>query len=404
MERTERDAATLEEVLCEYPELREELEPLLKLAQDLRALPKVRAPESLRTSRRPVFASRDARAGSSISRWRLYPIDRLAAAPWGAALPRLAAAIALTFILLGGVATVSAGSLPDEPLYPVKLAIEDLQLAVAPSPQAQMELELHFTARRLEEVETAVLQGRVESAQRGLALYEERVAKLHIQTEPASTVTDSIDPERLKAGLERQQEVLNRVLHKLPEQAQPAALRAMEASKQPRGGVGRPANELKGGAIKPEGAVETPQIPAATATPEMLLITPTDGDRGGQGKAKGNAASKERGNNQDGERKSDERERPARGGSSPESRSEEKRRTEEKQLPTQAPAPATPTATVVSLAPMPQATRAVPAKDGARAPGQPDYQREQMDVAPPATAKATPEPRGKRRNGVGPNP
>ena len=44
----EKDGATLEEALSLYPGLRAELEPLLSLPAEMKAMPKVEAPASLR--------------------------------------------------------------------------------------------------------------------------------------------------------------------------------------------------------------------------------------------------------------------------------------------------------------------------------------------------------------------
>lgn len=408
LERTEQDDATLEEVLCEYPELRGELEPLLKLAYDLRALPKVRAPESLRTSRRPYFSHNGTRVGSLRSRWHLLrPVDGLVATPWGPALARLAACIALAFILLGGVAVASASSLPEGALYPVKLAMEDLQLAAAPSPQARMRLEMHFADRRLEEVETAVRQGRVESAQRGLALYEERIAKLLDRAESTSTVADDADTDRLQAGLERQNEILNRVLHQIPEQAQPSVLRAMELSKQGRSGVDRSVDGQKDdGIFKQEKAAETSQKPAGTSTPGMpTSVSDVDIVPGSQGKkAEGNPIPRnDKESTKDSGREPEQKEhRPSRGGTSSELRSNEKQRPEvEMKQPAPTSLPVTPTATEITPEKKHPTPENVPLKVGAPISGQPDQRREQESTASPATATDTPDPRSESGNGVG---
>ena len=279
LERMERGDATLEEALRTYPGLRSELEPLLLLAQQLRALPKVTAPESLRTSRRPVFSAlpRDVAPGI----WpRLFSRPRVCVAPaWGAPLVRLAAAFAATLLLLGGTAIASAGSLPEEPLYPLKLAVENLQLAIAPSPQARAELEMRFAARRLEEVEAASRQGKVEAVQRGLILYEERLEKVLESAESSPVPADGEVGQRLQQSLDRQQEVLSEVYSQVPEQAQPSILHAMEVSKRgrERAEEARAAHDKVKPTTQSDVEAALPPDPTATAGAPTSTVAPEGG-------------------------------------------------------------------------------------------------------------------------------
>ncbi|MGI5837498.1 MAG: DUF5667 domain-containing protein, partial [Chloroflexota bacterium] len=411
LERMERDDATLEEVVREYPELRGELEPLLKLAQGLRALPRVRAPESLRSSRRPVFPSHDTHTGILFPRWRrIQPSAKLATVIWCSALTRLAAGITLVFLLLGGVAVASANSLPDETLYTVKLAIEDLQLATASNPQTQVELEMQFASRRLEEVEAAVRQGRVESAQRGLDLYQERVTKLLDRVEPASEADDGAVLGSLQVGLERQQEVLSRVLHQLPEQAQSSALRAMEVSGKAWVSANKPSNEPKGpGSSKPKKAVEASNPPTATAVPGTHISMPIaesapgmppgtpsiDSDRGPQGKAKGHTASENKNENaQNNGRKPEQKEQQLSPGESSSATRGEKNQPSknEKKEAIASPTPAASTATTAS--PITATPSPLPdhPKDEETPSEQADRWRGQKDGTPQSTATTTATP------------
>ena len=66
----------------------------------------------------------------------------------------LVAAVLAAILLLATATTVYAaqGSLPDEPLYPVKTLSEDALLALTPSSRAQLSLTLAYTDRRLAEM------------------------------------------------------------------------------------------------------------------------------------------------------------------------------------------------------------------------------------------------------------
>lgn len=257
LEKLERGEATLEEALGAYPELRAELQPLLALGQELRSIPKPTAPERLRGSRRPVFADRSRVAGP---RWLAWEMGRVLLRPTPFA--RLAAGLAAATLLMGGTMVASAGSLPAEPLYPVKLAVEGVQLALTPDPQRRAEMEMQFADRRLAEVEAAAQQGKLEAVQQGLALYEERVESAlgQTQAEPETATT-------LRESLSRQQEVLSRVYTKLPAAAQPAVLHAMEASKRGTS----PGDEKEDGAPKAKG---TPRPVPASEGSDQAGATP----------------------------------------------------------------------------------------------------------------------------------
>ena len=77
----------------------------------------------------------------------------------------LAAATAASLILVlggGGAVVSSASALPGQPLYPVKLAVEDARTAVVRAgadPQSQVSLQTELAGRRLEEAETLAGRG-----------------------------------------------------------------------------------------------------------------------------------------------------------------------------------------------------------------------------------------------------
>jgi len=89
---------------------------------------------------------------------RAYGLLALLAAP----APHLVRAI-VSFALVAGVvasATVaSADALPDEPLYAMKIASEQLRLALAVSPEDRAAVELSMAQHRLAEAERLALSG-----------------------------------------------------------------------------------------------------------------------------------------------------------------------------------------------------------------------------------------------------
>ena len=267
----ESGEASLEEALRAYPELRPELEPLLSLAVELRSMPRISAPESLRSLRRPVFASaahdRDARPRMPLG-WRI-----LRPSPaWVAPLARLAAGLILAFLLLGGTMVASADSLPEEPLYPLKLALENAQLALTSDPVARAELEMQFAGRRLQEVELAARQGKTAAVEQGLALYERQIEGA---VDRAQTATQSpTESRQLQDALARQQEVLERVYQQVPAAAQPAILHAIQASQK---GAAQSGKESGNQGEKGSETTHSPQGTSAPQPPGRVLPSEAPG-------------------------------------------------------------------------------------------------------------------------------
>lgn len=132
--------ATIEQCLAEYPDLVEELKPLL-----LTALA-VKKAVSLQPS--TEVASR--------VRYRINSEINTAKVKRGFSFnPRWAITIAgILVFLLGGSGTLAAAasSMPDSALYPVKLATEEIQVKLTPSKIARAELFVKQADRRVAEI------------------------------------------------------------------------------------------------------------------------------------------------------------------------------------------------------------------------------------------------------------
>ena len=59
----------------------------------------------------------------------------------------------LGFGVAGGTAITAADSLPDSPMYPVKLAMEDVQLAMVGDTETAVSLHTDLAAGRLRETQ-----------------------------------------------------------------------------------------------------------------------------------------------------------------------------------------------------------------------------------------------------------
>jgi hypothetical protein len=140
--------------------------------------------------------------------------------------------LVIVFLTSGlGVVRASADSLPGDSLYGVKLASEQIQLAVSFSPETDAELLVGFAGERLVEAEQLVNLGRYEDLEQallGLDTTLDAIAKLDFsgdEPEPGSLAL-------IEAKLGKHISVLNRVLEQVPENAKAAIERAIEHSNQ----------------------------------------------------------------------------------------------------------------------------------------------------------------------------
>ena len=126
-----------------------QLEPLLRLAREIKALPRPEPnPRALRATqarvREAAMLKKEARRGGIFPGWLTGQRVSLAF------IRVLAAVIAVAVIGFGTVAA-SADSLPHSPLYPVKRATERVQLFLTFNASGRAHLHLSFAERRLDE-------------------------------------------------------------------------------------------------------------------------------------------------------------------------------------------------------------------------------------------------------------
>ncbi len=107
--------------------------------------------------------------------------------------PLIARGVALTALLvtLGLGATVaSADTLPDDLLYPVKVASESVRLALAAAPEDRAEVELSIAEHRLGEAERLATSGRTSDALVAAAVYSQHIAWAAAELAPGADTSD----------------------------------------------------------------------------------------------------------------------------------------------------------------------------------------------------------------------
>jgi len=158
---------TLEKVLADYADRADELRPLLITARTISKPIYVPGAARARSQARFLEAARQARqAKANQARKRLAYDLRQPVLLWRWLPLRIVAALSLVVGLLSsgfyGVNQVAAQSIPGDQFYPVKRAVEQVQLQLAPNVATRLKLETEFDQRRTAEVEHLIQDSRSE--------------------------------------------------------------------------------------------------------------------------------------------------------------------------------------------------------------------------------------------------
>ena len=254
LERLLVKGETIEQCLQNYPEQAAELEPLLQTAMAAKEASAVQPRPEFRAEARYQFHSALSEVASQKSRSFFGWFPRWATV----------GTLVLGFMLIGSGTVAAAGySMPDNPLYPVKLATEEVQLTLTPSDLGKAQLYAKLADKRVVEIIYMANKGdaqRIEVATRRLderlimlaslasvtkegdAPKEGGVPKVLApsSTPPEEAAVDSSTPTGAnnRANLRRSvarhatdhPAALRAVLQKAPESAKPALRRAIAVS------------------------------------------------------------------------------------------------------------------------------------------------------------------------------
>ena len=140
-------------------------------------------------------------------------------------------ALAVSFGGAGATVYAAQAALPGDVLYPVKIGLEDAQVALSANEATGARLSLDFAERRMEETMALIARGRygdLPTAADRLESEAERVTEAfgpvaQVNPEYARTLLESLD-----TALARHAQVLSNLLVTLPVEARPAILRAVQ--------------------------------------------------------------------------------------------------------------------------------------------------------------------------------
>lgn len=184
LERLLAKGETIEQCLASYPEQAAELKPLLETALAAKQASAIQPRPEFRTRARYQFRS------------ALQTMEAKKGLPFFGWLPGWATAVAIVLVLLlagGGTVAAAGNSMPDEPLYPVKIASEQVRLILTPSALGKAELYANLADKRVVEIVYVANKGdarRVEAVTQRLNNYLTRIASLvATQREEAGVLT-----------------------------------------------------------------------------------------------------------------------------------------------------------------------------------------------------------------------
>lgn len=253
LERTMVKGDAIERCLARYPEEADRLGPLLKLAIAARKAAAIKPPAEFKARARHQF--RSAMAEAATRKNRAAPI-------W---IPRWAMVTAMVVgLLLAGSGTVAAAgyTMPDHPLYSVKLAAERAQLVFTFSDLGKAKLYAELSDKRVAEIIYIASRGNGRRTEAAVERLDKELAQLvslapvlkdepQIQAmapAPAATPTPGQPEDRgaerapgkaknkdelkqtLSENASNHQVALNAALEKAPESAKPALRRAIKVS------------------------------------------------------------------------------------------------------------------------------------------------------------------------------
>jgi hypothetical protein len=251
----------------------EEWNELMDIVETLRTIPAPAPDPRFRSTARARIlssVSRQAQPAPLAAGWLqmiLLPFFRRAA-------PVLVTLSVMAFALMGaGTAYASQQALPGDLLYPVKTGIEDLRLAVAPDVEDAL-LYPKFAEERVKEVRTLANQGRYEHIAAAVTRMEGQINSAALLLERGADTTENGTQEAVER-LSVHIAVLNGLLERVPETAQPAIQSAIHASSRYQDGLEKLPRDEKPGANPGGGPGTIPTLTATSAPTQTAESMPT---------------------------------------------------------------------------------------------------------------------------------
>ena len=164
-------------LLREYPQMAEEINRLIEQAEILKNLPRIEMDAiTLQTRKMQLVFKLPARE-HVVTKTKPFRLNQQKA-EWRFSMSWIVIVATVVSLLTGAGAVYASGdALPGEALYPVKMLVEDAQLALSPD-LIDTELRMQFADHRISELVELLKEGRMDDAESALSGYQNQVALL----------------------------------------------------------------------------------------------------------------------------------------------------------------------------------------------------------------------------------
>jgi len=182
LERLLARGEKLEQCLASYPEQAAELKPLLETALVTKQASAIEPRPEFKARARYLFHS---------ALQETEPKRRFSFFSWWPSWVTVMAIVLVLVLAGGGTVAAASGSMPDEPLYPVKIASEQTQLIFTLSALSKAELYANLVDKRVSEIIYVANKGdarQVELATQRLNNYLTRIVNLALARREKSEV------------------------------------------------------------------------------------------------------------------------------------------------------------------------------------------------------------------------
>ena len=163
IENIKAGRSSIEDCLNRYPSMREQLEPLLRIALEIREPPDVKPSPSFKVKAR-VWLMDQIHGKQAVTKWPWFRYNSQAKPiPYRRrfSMASVILVIVLTLSAIGGgTAYAAQDSLPGDALYPVKLGTEQMRMMLPGDDVVKAERALSFAERRMGEIEALTEKGR----------------------------------------------------------------------------------------------------------------------------------------------------------------------------------------------------------------------------------------------------
>ena len=218
LERILLNGETVEQCLASYPEQAAELEPLLRTAAAAGRAATIKPRPEFRDRARHQFQA-------AIREMEEKKARGFFGFGWQ---PRWATALIVALVVLmtgSGTVAAAGNSMPDEPLYQVKLATERVRLAFTPSSLGKAELYVKLADKRVEEIAKMAEKGKSQQVERvahRLNGHLVAMASLTAPQKPEAAMLQVPAPAQAPRAVEKEAEVAEAPQEAEEEAPQPA--------------------------------------------------------------------------------------------------------------------------------------------------------------------------------------